>query len=74
MSVFGPGLPAGRSTPAAPTFLEPISRGDKRGFNMLKKIWYHLEEFILLPVLVFQVVLIFIQVIMRYVFSNSLSW
>lgn len=41
---------------------------------MLKKIWYHLEEFILLPILVFQVGLIFVQVILRYLFSSSLSW
>ena len=41
---------------------------------MLKKIWYHLEEFILLPILVFQVVLIFAQVVLRYIFSSSLTW
>ena len=41
---------------------------------MLKKIWYHLEEFVLLPILVFQLGLIFVQVVLRYVFHNSLSW
>lgn len=41
---------------------------------MLKKIWYHLEEFILLPILVFLVCLIFVQVILRFVFSSSLTW
>lgn len=41
---------------------------------MLKKIWYHLEEFILLPILVFQLGLIFVQVVLRYGFSYSLSW
>ena len=41
---------------------------------ILKKIWAHLEEFVLLPILVFQVGLIFVQVIMRYIFDNSISW
>ncbi len=41
---------------------------------MLKKIWDHLEEYFLIPTLTFSVLLIFAQVIMRYVFSNSLTW
>ena len=41
---------------------------------MLKYIWNHLEEFFLLPSLVFSVLLIFVQVVMRYVFGSSLSW
>lgn len=41
---------------------------------MLKYVWDHLEEFFLLPSLVFSVALIFLQVVMRYVFGNSLSW
>jgi TRAP-type C4-dicarboxylate transport system permease small subunit len=41
---------------------------------MMKKIWYHLEEIFLLPSLVFSVALIFLQVVMRYIFGNSLSW
>ena len=41
---------------------------------ILKKIWAHLEEFVLLPILVFQVGLIFVQVIMRYVFNAPFIW
>ena len=41
---------------------------------MIRKIWDHLEEIFLLPSLVFSVVLVFSQVVMRYVFGNSLSW
>ena len=41
---------------------------------MVRYVWYHLEEIFLLPSLVFSVVLVFMQVIMRYVFGNSLSW
>jgi TRAP-type C4-dicarboxylate transport system permease small subunit len=41
---------------------------------MVKKIWDHFEEYILVSSLVFTVALIFIQVIMRYVMQNSLSW
>lgn len=37
-------------------------------------LWHHLEEIILLPSLAFSVVLLFIQIICRYVFHNSLSW
>ena len=41
---------------------------------MIRKIWDHLEEIFLLPSLVFSVVLVFSQEVMRYVFGNSLSW
>ena len=41
---------------------------------MLKKIWYHLEEFVALPILVFQVCLVSYQVVMRYIFTDSPSW
>lgn len=41
---------------------------------MIKKIWDHLEEYILVSSLMFNVILIFIQIIMRYIFQNSLSW
>lgn len=41
---------------------------------MLKKLWDHFEEYILVYSLVFTVFLIFFQIIMRYVFHNSLSW
>ena len=41
---------------------------------MVKYIWDHLEEIFLLPSLVFSVALIFVQVVMRYIFGNSLSW
>lgn len=41
---------------------------------MIKYVWNHLEEIFLLPSFVFSVALIFIQVVMRYVFDNSLSW
>ena len=40
----------------------------------LKKIWDHLEEYVLVWSLMFSVFLIFLQVVMRYVFRNSLSW
>ena len=41
---------------------------------MIKYIWDHLEEFFLVPSIIFSVVLVFAQVVMRYVFSSSLSW
>lgn len=41
---------------------------------MLKKIWDHLEEGILVPMLAFSSLLLFVQVVMRYVFGSSLSW
>ena len=37
-------------------------------------IWDHLEEIILLPAFTVSTVLIFIQVVMRYVFHHSLAW
>jgi len=40
----------------------------------LKSIWDNLEEIILIPSLTISVVIIFIQVCMRYIFNNSLSW
>ena len=40
----------------------------------IRKLWDHLEEIFLVPSILFSVVLIFSQVVMRYVFSNSLAW
>lgn len=40
----------------------------------LYKIWDHFEEFFLIPSLMLSVALVFLQVIMRYVFRNSLTW
>ena len=37
---------------------------------MLKKIWDNLEEFIIVPLIFAMSIIIFIQVIMRYVFQN----
>ena len=41
---------------------------------MLKKIWDNLEEFIIVPPIFAMSIIIFIQVICRYVFQNSLTW
>ena len=41
---------------------------------MIKKILNHFEEYILVSSLMFTVLLIFIQIVMRYIFHNSLSW
>ena len=41
---------------------------------MLKKIYDNFEEYFLVYSLMFSVALIFGQVVMRYVFSNSLYW
>lgn len=41
---------------------------------MLKKIDEHLEDIMLVALLAAMSLLIFVQVIMRYVFNNSLSW
>lgn len=41
---------------------------------MIKKVFNNIEEYILLPSFMFSVALIFFQVIMRYIFQNSLSW
>ncbi|MDR1245902.1 MAG: TRAP transporter small permease [Clostridiales Family XIII bacterium] len=40
----------------------------------IKKFLDNFEEYILLPSLAFSLALIFFQVVMRYVFMNSLSW
>lgn len=42
--------------------------------KFLLKVWRNLEEIILIPALTVSIILIFVQVIMRYVFNNSLSW
>jgi TRAP-type C4-dicarboxylate transport system permease small subunit len=41
---------------------------------MIKAVWDHLEEIILVPTIIFSVLLVFTQVVLRYVFGNSLSW
>ena len=41
---------------------------------MIKFVWNHLEEFFLVPSIIFSVMLVFSQVIMRYIFGNSLAW
>lgn len=41
---------------------------------MLKKIFDNLEEYFLVGTLGISVIIVFIQVIMRYLFHNSLSW
>lgn len=40
----------------------------------MKKIWDNLEEFMIIPLIFAMSIIIFIQVIMRYVFENSLTW
>lgn len=40
----------------------------------MRRLFDHFEEYILISSLFFSVVLVFMQVIMRYVFKNSLSW
>lgn len=42
--------------------------------NKLVYVWNHLEELILVPSFMFSTALVFVQVIMRYVFHNSLTW
>ena len=42
--------------------------------NLLKKIWNNLEEYMVITLLTLMVILIFSQVVMRYVFQNSLAW
>ena len=37
-------------------------------------VWDHFEEFLLVPSFAFSVVLVTVQVVMRYVFQSSLSW
>ena len=41
---------------------------------MLKKIDNHLEDLLMVVLLCVMSLLIFVQVIMRYIFNNSLSW
>ena len=40
----------------------------------MKKIWDNLEEFMIIPLIFAMSLIIFIQVIMRYVFHSSLTW
>lgn len=40
----------------------------------MKKIWDNLEEFIIIPLIFAMSIIIFVQVIARYVFGNSLTW
>lgn len=40
----------------------------------MKKIWDNLEEFMIIPLIFAMSLIIFIQVIMRYVFQSSLTW
>ena len=42
--------------------------------DKIVKVWIHLEEYFLFVILTAMVAIIFIQVVMRYVFNNSLSW
>jgi len=39
-----------------------------------RKLWDHFEEYLLVWSLMFSVALVFFQIVMRYVFSHSLSW
>ncbi len=41
---------------------------------MGKKIWDNFEEYFLISSFLFVIPLLFLQIVMRYVFSNSLSW
>lgn len=43
-------------------------------FNRLKNFYNKAEEYLLVVSLAFTVIIVFIQVIMRYVFNSSLSW
>ncbi|MDR1508913.1 MAG: TRAP transporter small permease [Synergistaceae bacterium] len=40
----------------------------------MKKLIENLDEYVLMTMLAFSTTLIFLQVVMRYVFGNSLSW
>ncbi len=42
--------------------------------KFLVTIWNKMEEYFLVYSLILMVILVFIQVIMRYIFNNSLSW
>lgn len=41
---------------------------------LLKKIWHNFEEYVLVVSFVFVVPLLFMQIVMRYVFNDALSW
>jgi TRAP-type C4-dicarboxylate transport system permease small subunit len=41
---------------------------------MIKKLIYNFEEYFIVYSLAFMTLLVFVQVVMRYVFQNSLSW
>ncbi|MPM53980.1 hypothetical protein SDC9_100752 [bioreactor metagenome] len=41
---------------------------------MIRKIWDHFEEYILIGSFLIIIPLVFLQVVMRYVFQNSLTW
>lgn len=43
-------------------------------FNTIKNSYNKAEEYLLVASLAFTVVVVFIQVVMRYVFNSSLSW
>ena len=40
----------------------------------MKFIWDHLEEFFIIPLMFAMSIIIFVQVVMRYAFDNSLTW
>ena len=40
----------------------------------MKRVIEHFEEYLLIASLMFTVALVFVQVVLRYVFQNSLSW
>ena len=40
----------------------------------MKFVWNHLEEFFIIPLMFIMSIIIFVQVIMRYAFGNSLTW
>lgn len=40
----------------------------------MKRLIEHFEEYLLIGSLMFSVILVFMQVVMRYVFQDSLSW
>lgn len=42
--------------------------------KILVKIWNKAEEYFLVYSLILMVILVFVQVVMRYIFNNSLSW
>lgn len=46
----------------------------KKIIDLIKNFYNQAEEYLLVTSLAFTVVLVFIQVVMRYVFNQSLSW